>query len=191
MQEHTNFNKKVERYKEVIQNIRDYRQAWKDTLKDQIMTKIRSMMEESGLDAEIEVRTEMENLDAIVLSLGEVRSGMYTQVNDEVKRHMIKHLGSLVYQQLFNGKVLVLIQYPYIENYGQPRPPKTIAIYRPEELQEPYIIRHMEEFIKEITTWEDFDDDEPTNKIGFELNFNKNLVDDNIKSAVDDKGKEQ
>jgi hypothetical protein len=176
MQAHINFNKKVERYREVLQNISDYRQVWKDTLKDQITAKIRSMIDESGLNAEIEVRTEMENLDAIVLSLGDVKSGMYTQVNQEVQRHMIKHLGSLVYQQLFNGKILVLIQYPYIENYGQPRPPKTIAIYRPEELQEPYIIRHMEEFIKEITTWEDFDDDEPTNKIGFELNFNKNMV---------------
>ena len=72
---------------------------------------------------------------------------------------------------LFNGKIIVLINYPFIENYGQPQPPKTIAIYRPEELKEPYFIRHMEEFLQEITKWEDYDDDEPTKRIGFQLNF--------------------
>jgi hypothetical protein len=85
---------------------------------------------------------------------------------------MIKHNGSLVYQQLFNGKIIVIIQYPFIENYGEPRPPKTVAIYRPEELSEPFLIRHLEEFIQEITDWEDFDDDEPNKKIGFSMNFN-------------------
>ncbi|MCB0563296.1 MAG: hypothetical protein KDD01_02845, partial [Phaeodactylibacter sp.] len=54
----------------------------------------------------------------------------------------------------------------------QPRPPKTIAIYRPEELKEPYFVRHMEDLIQEITNWEDYDDDEPNKKIGFQLNFN-------------------
>jgi len=45
-----------------------------------------------------------------------------------------------------------------------------IAIYRPEELKTPFLIRHMEDFIKEITHWEDLDDDDqPTNKIGFQI----------------------
>ena len=87
---------------------------------------------------------------------------------------MVKQNGSLIYQQLFNGKVIVLISYPYIENYGEPRPPKTIAIYRPEELREPFFIRHMEEFLSELTTWEDYDDDEPIQRIGFHPNFTPN-----------------
>ena len=65
----------------------------------------------------------------------------------------------------------MLLNYPFIENYGKPRPPKTIAIYRPEELREPYFIRHMEEFMQEVTNWEDYDDDEPNQRIGFQLNF--------------------
>ena len=66
---------------------------------------------------------------------------------------------------------MVLIQYPHIEGYGEPRPPKTIAIYRPEELKDPYFIRHVEEFLQEITLWEDYDDEEPYQRIGFQLNF--------------------
>jgi hypothetical protein len=107
-----------------------------------------------------------------------VKSGMYQEVNDSIKRHLIKHNGSLIYQQLFNGKIIVIINYPFIENYGQPFPPKTIAIYRPEEIKEPFFVRHLEEFVTEIYHWEDYDDDdkpgaEPNQKIGFKLNFEK------------------
>lgn len=32
-------------------------------------------------------------------------------------------------------------------------------------------IRHVEEMLQEVTTWEDYDDDEPTKRIGFKFNF--------------------
>jgi hypothetical protein len=66
-----------------------------------------------------------------------------------------------------------MIVSPFIEGYGQPKPPMTLEILRPDELKQPFIIRHMEAFLKNITEWEDFDDDEPQkstngfNPIGF------------------------
>ena len=68
---------------------------------------------------------------------------------------------SLIYQQLFNGKIIVMLVSPHIEGYGQPKPPLSLEILRPDELKVPFIIRHMESFLKDITDWEDFDDDEP------------------------------
>ena len=112
----------------------------------------------------------VENLEAIVISLGQTKSGLYEQVNPDVQRHLIKDNGALIYQQLFNGKVVVMIVYPAIDGYGQPQQPKTLAIYRPEEIKPPFIIRHMEEFVKEITNWEDYDDDDqPIQKIGYRV----------------------
>ena len=166
-----NLKRKVDQYKTIIANTRQYRQTWTDSLKDQIVNTLQAMIDGTELGATIEIRSDLENLEAIVLSLGEVKSGMYQKVTDDIKRHMIKHNGSLIYQQLFNGKVIVLINYPSIEGYGQPRPPKNVAIYRPEEIKEPYLIRHMEEFIKEVTNWEDYDDDEPAQRIGYQMNF--------------------
>jgi hypothetical protein len=110
----------------------------------------------------------------VTLTLGSTASGLAETVGGSIRRDLIKQGGSLVYQQLFNGKVLVLINFPYIEKYGQPQPPKTIAIYRPEELKEPYFLRHIETFVSDITAWEDYDDDvvpEPNQRIGFKLNF--------------------
>ena len=166
-----NLQRKVNQYKEVLQNTRDYRGVWGEELKSTIKNTLAEISSSVGLEAKIDERSDMENLEAIVFSLGNVKSGMYQHVGEGIKRHLIKHNGSLIYQQLFNGKVIVLIQYPYIENYGQPRPPKTIAIYRPEELKPPYFQRHLEEFITDITNWEDYDDDEPNKRIGFQLNF--------------------
>ena len=176
--EYNNLKKKVINYQEVLANTRVYRTAWKEELKDKIVSQLEAISKDVELDAKIDVKSDLENLEAIVFSLGTVKSGMYQEVNDSIKRHMIKHNGSLIYQQLFNGKVIVIINYPYIENYGQSTPPKTIAIYRPEELKEPFFVRHLEELMTEVHHWEDYDDDErpgaeKNQKIGFKLNFEK------------------
>lgn len=171
MDEYFNLKRKVEQYKAVLKNTRAYRDVWKESLKDEIMSALETMCKETGLSAKIDVKTDLENLEAITLSLGDAKSGMYQKVGDDIKRHLIKNNGALIYQQLFNGKIIVLINYPFIESYGQPSPPKTIAIYRPEELKTPFLTRHLEEFVTEITNWEDYDDDEPNKRLGFELNF--------------------
>ena len=166
-----NLKRKVDRYQEILANTQAYRQVWVDELSQKILDRLNYIMGQVELDATVEVVAALENLEAIELSLGTVRSGMSHRVNDAIRRDLIKHNGALVYQQLFNGKVMVTIQYPHIEGYGDPRPPKTIAIYRPEELKDPYFIRHVEELLQEITLWEDYDDDEPHQRIGFQLNF--------------------
>ncbi len=168
-----NLQRKAERYKEVLQNTQRYRKAWRTSLKTDIQAQLKDLIAVCGIPATLEERKEVENLEAVVLTLGNVESGLGEPVGGGLHRQLIKQNGSLVYQQLFNGKILVLINYPYIEKYGQPQPPKTIAIYRPEELKEPYFLRHLETFLTEITSWEDYDDDLPENnqRIGFKLNF--------------------
>jgi len=169
-----NFKRKVDNYKEIVANSRIYRDAWNASLEKRITTRLTSFCEAAGLDCKIETVDEVENLGAVTLSLGQVKSGIFEEVNDSIKRHLIKQNGALIYQQLFNGKIIVMIQYPHIENLGQPRPPKQVGIYRPEELKDPFLLRHLEEFITEVTNWEDFDDDQPSQhpqKIGFDLNF--------------------
>jgi hypothetical protein len=169
----TNFKKKVEHYKEILGNTRHYREVWQASLKQTIIERLKELAEAGGLEYEIEERSDIENLEAVVLTLGHSESGLGEPVGSDLRRDLIKQNGSLVYQQLFNGKILVLVNFPYIEKYGQPQPPKTIAIYRPEELKDAYILRHMETFVADITAWEDYDDDlpEPNQRIGFKMNF--------------------
>ena len=70
-----------------------------------------------------------------------------------------------------------MLQAPMIEGYGEPQPPRQLAIYRPEEMTAPFFVRHLEELIKAVTAWEDYDDDnvpaDEGQRIGFKLNFQK------------------
>jgi hypothetical protein len=171
-----NLQRKVERYHEVLKNTQQYREIWKKSLKKTIVSHLRSLMESGRLKAKILEVSDIENLEAVALTLGTSESGLGENVGNGLRRDLIKQNGSLVYQQLFNGKILVLINLPFIEKYGQPQPPKTIAIYRPEELKEPYFQRHVETFVTDVSAWEDYDDDlisEPNQRIGFKMNFEK------------------
>ena len=169
----TNLKRKVDRYKEVLGNTKSYREKWKTELKKHISDQLTALAEATGLTVEIEERSGIQNLEAIALSLGTEVSGLREPVGNDLLRDLIKQNGNLVYQQLFNGKILVLINPPYIEKYGEPQPPKTLGIYRPEELKDPYFIQHLEQFLSDVTAWEDYDDDLPdTNqRIGFKMNF--------------------
>lgn len=173
--DYTNFQQRVAKYKDVLHNTQNYRLAWQNELRQAIIDHLQKALTAGELSGKVELRSDIKNLEAVVLSLGVGNSGLGETVGEGISRDLIKQNGSLVYQQLFNGKILVLINYPFIEKYGQPQPPKTIAIYRPEELKAPYILRHLETFMMEITNWEDYDDDapEPNQRIGFKLNFDK------------------
>jgi hypothetical protein len=169
-----NLRRRTDLYKEILSNTENYRKAWGDGLRQMLHDSLIHMASTVGLSGEVVLYARMENLEAVQFTLGSSLSGMTEEVSKNVHRSLIKHNGSLVFQQLFNGKIMVAINFPFIEGYGQPTPPKNLAIYRPEELKAPYLIRHMEEFVQAITNWEDFDDDEPrenSQTIGFKLNF--------------------
>lgn len=171
---------KANAYKHVLQNTIDYRHQWASTIKPLLKEGLGEIIAATELKADIKFQENIENLEAVVLDLGKSSSGISESLEDSgVKRTMVKNNGALIYQQLFNGKVMVMILSPYIEGYGEPKPPKSLEILRPDELNKSFIIRHMELFLKDITEWEDFDDDQPSksnigfNPIGFHNNTNQ------------------
>jgi hypothetical protein len=170
MDDYAGLKGKVRRYKEILANTVAYRERWKSNLKDLIVSELEAMIQVTGLSGKIEFSDKVKHLEYIILSLGSEESGISEIVNETIEKPLIKKNGSLIYQQLFNGKVQVMIVLPFIEGFGDPSPPKVIGIYRPEEIKPPFLIRHMEDFVKEITMWEDFDDDDQLmKKIGFNL----------------------
>lgn len=155
-------------YKKVLNNTIEYRKAWTSEMKPLIKDTLSEILKQADLEGKVIEEDKIDNLESIILDLGKSSSGIYENVDDtNIKRSMIKSNGALIYQQLFNGKVMIMIVNPYIEGYGEPKPPRPIEILRPSELKQGFIIRHVETFLKEITEWEDYDDDEPTSKDAF------------------------
>ena len=162
-----NIQNKVNQYQKILENTTEYRKVWHASLKQMIRNQLKKIIDETGLPAKVEAKTELQHMEAIALSLGHVESGISEKIGD-ANRVLIKSNGNLVYQQLFNGKIMITIMYPFIEGLGKPRPPKNVEILRPAELKPPFILRHVEDFLKEIIGWEDFDDDVPQ-PIGFQM----------------------
>lgn len=158
---------KVKKYKQILKNTKQYRKAWNESMKPLIMDTLEKIIEHAKLDAEIQVQDTIENLELIVFNLGRTTSGISEKVDEDVLKPMIKFNGALIYQQLFNGKVLIMISLPFIEGNGEPRPPSTVEILRPNELNEEFIYRHVEKFFSDVTEWEDYDDDAPQQKPAF------------------------
>ncbi len=160
--DYSNIVAKVETYNTILNNTKEYRKSWNDGLKKMINDTLEDIVKVAKVPAYIDFKDEIENLEVIGISLGTEISGIAEKLpGTKTKRPFIKSNGSLIFQQLFNGKIMIMIMYPHIEGYGQPRPPKTVEILRPHELNEAFIVRYVEEFLKEVIEWEDFDDDLP------------------------------
>ncbi len=178
---------KVNGYKQVLENTKNFRQQWKDKTRTFIEDTLRGIMEQTGLKATLTEKTNIENLEAIVFDLGRTSSGLAENFDTDIKRIMVKHNGALIYQQLFNGKIMVMLVSPNIEGYGEAKSPLSLEILRPEEVVAPAIFRHVKELLEDITEWEDYDDDDPKTKlpfqpIGFRHTLNANGNDELEKS---------
>jgi hypothetical protein len=170
----SNLQAKANLYKSVLENTKLFRAQWPD-LKLLITQTQEEIFKKLDIKVEIKSVDKIENLESIVIDLGKSSSGISENIEDSgVKRTMVKNNGAIIYQQLFNGKVIIMIVGPHIEGYGEPKPPRTIEILRPDELKIPFILRHVDMLFKEIIDWEDYDDNEPAKSaIGFQpIGFN-------------------
>lgn len=156
-------------YRQVLSNTQLYRSQWQQETKARINQVFGLIIESTGLQARVQVRGQIENLEAIVFDLGRSSSGLSESLeNTDLKHTMVKNNGSLIYQQLFNGKLMVMLNAPHIEGYGEPKPPRTLEIIRPDEITPEMIFGHVERMLTDIVEWEDFDDDDRNKKVAFQ-----------------------
>lgn len=170
MKKYTAIKERASKYTKILQQVVDYRDTWGENLKEFIRKNSEEILKHTGVSAQIEIEERFENLESITISLGKSISGIAENVDGITKRTIIKDKGSLVFSQLFNGKVQAWMTYPIIEGLMQPKPPKMIGIYGPPEFNEDLILSNFDEFFKELIEWENYDDDQPgqaINRIGF------------------------
>ena len=89
------------------------------------------------------------NFDTVCLGFGPVPTNIV--IHKAAIKGLVKMGGYLFYSQVFNGKVLVGVSYPYVEELQDPTPNKGFAILDPEEVTKEKIFEHVEHFLKELT----------------------------------------
>ncbi len=167
--DYSKLKNKVKSLNEVLNNTKEYRKEWDNGLRDKIINTLEEINKEGNVNAEIDIYDQLYGLEAVSFTLGKEESGIYEVVNDEVKQPLLRMNGLLMFQQMFNGKISIWVNYPYINGVGEPKPPRMLEIVRPHELKEVNILRYVEMLIDDVREWEDYDDDEPAShhNIGF------------------------
>ena len=156
----TKLQEKVKAYKEVLQNTKEYRKQWQLKTKGFIIQQLLAVIEQTGLKAKVTEKDKIENLESVMLDLGRSSSGIGESLdNTDFKNFMVKNNGALIYQQLFNGKIMVMLVSPHIEGYGEPKSPEGREILRPEEVTEESIQKNIESLLDVLIQWEDYDDE--------------------------------
>lgn len=180
MEKYVAIKERAKKYTEILQQVIEYRNSWEKSLKKFITETASNILKETSIQAVVEVEERFENLESITISLGKSLSGISENVDDSTQRNIIKDKGSLVYSQLYNGKIQAWMTYPLIEGLMQAKPPKMIGIYGPLEFNENLMLANFDEFFKELIEWENYDDDQPNhaNRIGFGFPM-ENVADEN------------
>ena len=175
MEKYTAIKNRAAKYTKILQQVMDFRDAWSKSLKDFILKTTKEILEQTNISASVDVEERFENLESITISLGKKISGIKENLDEDTQRSIIKENGSLMYSQLFNGKIQAWMTYPLIEGLMQPKQPKMLGIYAPSEFDENLILHDFDTFFKELILWENYDDDNPSQakaKIGFGLPSN-------------------
>jgi hypothetical protein len=74
--DYNNLKQKAAKYQEVLQNTQNYRQAWQDELRQSIVQQLQEAIDAGGLPGKVELRSGIQNLEAVVLNLGSGHSGI-------------------------------------------------------------------------------------------------------------------
>lgn len=176
MEKYTAIKERADKYRLQLQQVKDFRKIWKEQLKVFIQEKASEILEQTGISGKILVEERFENLESVSISLGKGISGISEQLGEDTKRNIIKERGSLIYSQLFNGKIQVWLTYPLLEGLMEMREPKMIGIYKPNKFDEEVMLSSFDAFFKELIQWENYDDDKTKHamtRIGFGGGFDE------------------
>ena len=163
MSYHNEVKAKAKEYNESIASIESKRLKWKETLKPLIIKIFNDIKDYSKGNAEllVQVNDGATNWESIFLSFSKVQSGIYIPEGKGGK-HLIKFGGSLAFSLVYNGDIIIDIQYPYVQEVVDQNPHtwKKVNIDR---IDEDFIYQESLKFLDLMIKWEKSD----KNDIGF------------------------
>ncbi len=149
---------KATAYKDALESnrarIEEHRRTWNSSTKDLILDTFREVrVNVKGLNWDIQIIDQMENVDVLTLGFQSEASGIVGRVKG-VFKFFAKQSGRLIYNQVYNGDIYVSISYPHVEHHVAQQQPKFIGKFEPAEFNKDMVLDHIEEFLDEMSNWE-------------------------------------
>ncbi|GAB4123114.1 MAG: hypothetical protein OHK0045_12760 [Raineya sp.] len=146
-------------YQQSLMKMQERQQIWLQKTKNLLLDTLQRITKDVpmnwyiGLQEYNEEATQSINIEAVSLHLQNTYSGIVLKTIDSVKSY-VKYGGTLSYAQTYNRSINVTIYFPYIEQWVEKKEPLVLGNFEPEEIEEALIIKHIERFLSEMTSWE-------------------------------------
>lgn len=149
-------------YTDCLSKVEARRQLWETETKEIIYNSLTQITKDYKFQWHVQRLEHLTNYQTINISFNNLNSGISEKEYDKAgklvhAKSYIKHGGYMAYCQSFNGKVNVLIVYPYIEEWVTQKEAKVIATIEPKEISNEKILQHLVQFLNEMSAWEGTD----------------------------------
>jgi hypothetical protein len=135
------------------------RQLWKTSTKEVIVNELIYYRDELLKGWDVRVDEAWLNKGSVTLYLPANKSDIY-RLDQDGETGYIKHESALVFAQLINGLIAVIVRYPYIEELQQQKPDKRLATMNPKELLDTDVIDgFIAQYLDELIAWERNDEE--------------------------------
>lgn len=157
---------KVNGLTQAQQNIEANRETWAEKTKPLLIDILGRIAKEFPIGWHVQKLDWDKNLEGVNITFGPTNSGIKTKTETSVKAH-IKHGGTIVFSQAYNGEIFVIILYPYVDEFVGKIENKVLGKFPPSAIDENFIVSRVAEFLDEMKKWEE---STPSSIIGFQTN---------------------
>jgi hypothetical protein len=142
-------------FNKALSEIEENRKLWNEGIRDMLSNDLVEIKNTLNLPSvRIEVDEVNQNLQAVSFIIDPMRSGITCPTEDGRTKSFIKQGCALHFYQLYNGKIEIVMSYPFIEEIIPKQPNMIIGKLDPNELTEAIISKMVETLFAEMTKWE-------------------------------------
>lgn len=148
-----------DKYVSTLTKTSERRKLWTGETKNKIIETLTTIQNNFKMGWRVQKIEQAENYQTINIHIDQQNSGIVeTKVDYEKNRTsrkaFTKYGGYLAFCQSYNGKINVIIGFPYIEEWVSQMEAKVIATIEPSEMTEEVITNHVIKFLETMEDWE-------------------------------------
>lgn len=133
------------------------RALWRDRTKEYIFSTLSNIVKETSLPCFVQKNEFYTNHEGVNLQFGSRPSGISRTSRTSTgttMENLVLSSGYITFSQSYNGKVFVIIVYPYVEGIVGKSEPLVVGQYEHVDINEPFIYSHVCRFLDEMIMWE-------------------------------------
>lgn len=155
---------RIEDYKASIKTVVEKKVLWKTKVKPLLVKTLKSIESTYEIGWQVQELDWISSNEAVNITFDSFPTDLIESTN-QIPSYQFILGGALVFSQSYSGDIYVFILFPDVENLPPESKSMDLGVYNPKEITRRLIIEKVDEFLKEMISWE-----LPTyrNRVGFQ-----------------------